>query len=518
MANVTPSTRHVVPRWRTFDDALATGELNSAETGTQRKADGDHFLKEKEADWLLNKTLLFATDLVSAAHVLGESDVARSAAVYVLENRLDTSPLACRLATSLLGVSDTSMKLNSAGKIPSATRDAIRGLKRRRRQEPRNAFVWMDLARLYAVLGMKEQARQALRVAVFLAPFDRFIIRGAARFYLHDGDPLEALSILRRNDRTSRDPWLMAGEIAVSEVAARSPKFAKRAEELLKHGSHAPFHLSEARAALASLKLGSGNVRAAKRLFAELKDPTDNALAQAIWAAPEMGQPAHMPTFTKSVPAHASEALALDAQNCGNWEEAFQNAKRWINDEAFSARPIVFASALASSPLGKHEEGVQICRAGLRTNPKHAILTNNMAFSLVESGNPQEAADVLSHVNLDAVDDISKICLTATLGLVRYGLGRTEEGRRLYETAIADAEKAKHTRLAALARVYFARGEFRSGNVAAFEIFEQGKRVLEKQGTARELGICAKVALELTVSEKPIQFVKAPWLQSPPES
>src|SRR6185295_6008504 len=94
----------------------------------------------------------------------------------------------------------------------------IKALKQRRIAEPRNAFVWSDLARLYVLVGLRDQAERAMQVALSLAPFDRFIVRSAARFFLHSSNPDRSLQILRRNERTKLDPWLMAAELAFSSV------------------------------------------------------------------------------------------------------------------------------------------------------------------------------------------------------------------------------------------------------------------------------------------------------------
>ncbi|MBU6401638.1 MAG: hypothetical protein KGS61_15080, partial [Verrucomicrobia bacterium] len=58
--------RRVVPRWRPFREALASGELSASTVAKAPAIEGKEFLEEKQTAWESNHTLPFAVDFVSA--------------------------------------------------------------------------------------------------------------------------------------------------------------------------------------------------------------------------------------------------------------------------------------------------------------------------------------------------------------------------------------------------------------------------------------------------------------------
>jgi Tfp pilus assembly protein PilF len=459
--------RRVVPRWRTFQQALATNELSAASIATASTIDVFPFLHEKEDSWLRNKTIPFALDLVSAATVLGPSKHANAAAEMLLEAKTKINPTARSLAQGLLGITEVPVarEITSADVVTE-----ISLLKRKRIAQKRNAFVWTDLARLYAAVGQNESASRALRVALTLAPSDRFVLRCTTRFLLHDREPEKAFALLQKSQRTPEDPWLMAAEIAVSSVLNKPSKFAKLGSQLLKHGDLPPFHTSELASALASLEMFSGNDRRANRLFrSALVDPTDNALAQTIWASKRTGL-GNVDISHLEKP-NLNEPRALDYFNRFNWKETVHFAEAWARDESFSARPRLLASAIATTFLHENKRAERVAREGLATNPGHPGLINNIAFALIDQGKPAEALQTIDTVDRNLVTVNEAICLMATVGLAYFRLGETDRGRESYENAISAAFQNQNQYLRMLARLYLAREEVRTGTAGAREQF-----------------------------------------------
>lgn len=479
-ANSENADRRVVPRWRTFREALATYELSPTTVAKVPGIDGKAFLHEKEVLWQTNHELTFAVDLVSAANVLGNSDVAKEAAEFILENEGSTSHMAHELARAVLGVPEVSTALPSTqvmtrGDVVLATKL----LKSRRLTQPRNAFVWLDLARLYVLLGQMDPAEQALRVALGLAPSERFILRSAVRFFLHRRDPGQALQLLRNNPRTPFDPWLISAEIAVSSVVQKSPKFGKIGQSLLDQSGVSPFHMSELACALGSLAMFDGNSRKANRLFeSSLREPTDNALAQVVWAGHRTGLELSNRKLLKTPNAH--EALTIDAHNRGHWKDLVVHAERWAQDESFSVRPRMIASGTASSLLGEFKLGENVARAGLETNPGHPGLLNNIAFALINQGKPAEALKVIEQVSKNQLTPIHSICLLATIGMAHYRLGNADEGLSHYRMAIDSAGKYELMPLKTLATLYLARERVLQGNPEGAKEFRKAREAAKK--------------------------------------
>jgi len=228
----------VVPRWRTFREALANNELNSDGVTKGTKLFEDQFLREKEVEWQCNKAVPFALDLVGAATMLGKTDLSVKAAEFILESTADVSETGKEVARVFLGLKDEKPSMVPQSRIQIV--EAVKELKGKRIQQARNAFVWVDLAHLYTLLGQNTQARQALRIALNLAPTNRFVLRCTARFLHHINEYDEALDLLRKNGRTPEDPWLLAAEVAASGAAEKSPRFAKLGSEVLTRGARQP--------------------------------------------------------------------------------------------------------------------------------------------------------------------------------------------------------------------------------------------------------------------------------------
>ena len=161
--------RRMVPRWRPFAEALNTGEVSPGVVASAPKMDVRPFLAEKEGAWQENKSLPFAVELISASVVLGASPVATEAAEFVLESGDQASVTAQELARKVLGISPGTELITNANLTKDEIRKSLRVLKARRVSHPRSPFVWIDLARLYALMGQLIPANQAIRVALGLA-------------------------------------------------------------------------------------------------------------------------------------------------------------------------------------------------------------------------------------------------------------------------------------------------------------------------------------------------------------
>lgn len=477
-ANSEAIDRQIVPRWRPFREALSTGELSASAVSRPLVLDVSGFMREKEAAWLNERALPFALDLVSAATVLGTTRTAKEAAEFVLQESPSDSSLTRDLASHVLGLPAR----NPPAELFHTRTQIVQGLKAskaRRIQEARNAFVWTDLALLYVLIGQREPARKALSIAMALAPTDRFVVRCTARFLHHFKEYDAAIALLRGNSRTASDPWLIAAEVAASCVAQKPPRFAKVGAALLNTADIRPLHTSELAGALASLELYSGNTRAANRLFLRsIKEPTDNALAQCVWASKKSGLGA-LNTSTLEV-AKAHEALALDHFNRGNWSSVMFQTAKWLDDEAFSARPPLLASSLAASLLEKPDVAEEIVRQGLAANPGHAALVNNLAFALILQGKTNAAVAALDSADVGSARPSEVICLLATRGLAEFRLGNQDTGSRFYEKSIEMAQRSHLDGLRVTAMLYLSRERALRGDKDAIPEFKKAHSLAGK--------------------------------------
>ncbi|MGO9109588.1 MAG: hypothetical protein ACLP9L_10165, partial [Thermoguttaceae bacterium] len=236
-------------------------------------------------DWRREPGLSVAADVISVAFSIGCTKAVSAPAKFVLEHK-DATPAAREIAQRCLAEVDTGpspLFINSYAQ-PGLLRlqEAIHQAKERLSGYPNNPVLWTNLALFFTTLGQHEQATRAIRIALQLAPANRFIVRAACRSFVHQGDLDQAHSILLRTPSLKADPWILAGEVAIEAVRGRSSRFVRTARSMVESRKYSPFHLSELTAALATVEARDGDLRKARRLCAlSLADPSENAIAQA---------------------------------------------------------------------------------------------------------------------------------------------------------------------------------------------------------------------------------------------
>jgi hypothetical protein len=236
--------------------------------------------------WRLSPTLLTSAELIETAIVEGEEPEAINAARGLLLNHANAAPLVRQQAAQLLvrGRRGGDVPKPDLNETPQTTSSDWR---RRTREHPKDALAWVELALHQTISGKVEQARRSMMVALQLAPNNRHVLRSASRLFLHLGDPAHAHDLLINSPATRNDPWLIAAEVTLSELAERDPRFYKRGVALIEDGGLVPHHIAELAGAVGTVELVGGNRKRARKMFNQsLVDPTANALAQAEWVSP----------------------------------------------------------------------------------------------------------------------------------------------------------------------------------------------------------------------------------------
>jgi hypothetical protein len=320
-----------------------------------------------------------------------------------------------------------------------------------------------DLARSYVLIAKSDAAARTCLTACGLAPTNRFVLRSAARLFLHLKDESRALKLLRASPRlTMSDPWLIAAEVSISS-ASRSPSaFAKSGLRAAADEKFSPFSRTELNSALATLEMENGKANKARKLFGEsLIAPNENALAQAEFAGRQLGGIRVEPQQLRI--ARSYEANAYFSFNRAAWERAVQFGQSWLDDQPFSTRPAIFMSFVSSCFLEDYASSVKVLQRALEANPGRPQLLNNLAFSLASMGRTADAERELRKVNLGAVDGLYRITLTATGGLIQMRRGEVELGRQLYLESMELARKQGNPTYEAMAAAYFAGEELIAG-------------------------------------------------------
>ena len=280
--------RRVIPRWRTLNEALTLQELDSVVPRGNHQMLQFDFLAQKIVDWRRHQTIGHASDLVGAALTLGRRREAIGAAKFLLQDNLNVTPWARELAEQILKTSDhVETGLPKPVEVKDSTLHAqVRAFRGMLRIEPQDPITWVELSRVYVILGLEKQAKRCMDVALQLAIDNRFVLRSASRLWMHFDNPERAHHIIVTSDRTQYEPWLLAAEIAISSAAGRKPRFIKSARRILTERGFSSIHLSELAAAVATLELDTGSVKKSKKFFRiSLEDPTENSIAQMAWAS-----------------------------------------------------------------------------------------------------------------------------------------------------------------------------------------------------------------------------------------
>jgi tetratricopeptide (TPR) repeat protein len=450
--------RTLVPRWRASNEAANAGELTSVSAKTSRSVEtitNSHFQRLRD-EWLRGPSVEVGADLLSCGVALGlvEDREVQHAALLIEKSDVQ-GPLisiARRVLTGTIGRMADSKAISFDPEVARADlQSQIATHKRRVREYPRNAFAWADLARLYASSGQLAKAHDAINVSIILAPENRFVLRTAARFFVHAGGKIpqvsvdQGLRLLRKSRLLRQDPWLMAAEISLSTIAEDPTRILREARKLADADTLRPWDLSELNGALGTLAIEQGGLgKPSKHFTRSLRQPTENALAQAQWASDVHHAVTVLPQSFERWRAPPFEALALKHRAEGKWSEAIADCRAWSTMEPTSTRPLILGAFIAEVALEDGDIAREFSERALVLEPNAYWANNNLAVALAYNDKLDEAQRYANKFQPDSVSDNCRAAYWATLGLIEYRRGKREAGLGLYLKA-ADTEYAVKT-------------------------------------------------------------------------
>ncbi len=459
----TDKDRKVIPRWRTLDQTLRLGELNSLMPPQDDYLVPSGVLESKIMDWLEHQTVGHAADLVGASLTLGRETEATKAARFLLRGDHNASPWALELAErALADPKVTDLVPVSTSQRGESRHGRVRILRQLLRKEPRDPITWVELSLAYAILGLGNQAERTMTVGLQLAKDNRFVLRAASRLWVHRKDPEKAHDIIVRAERTPFDPWLMAAEIAIGSIDGRKPRFVKAARRILEERRFSPVHISELASAMATLEFNHGNVKRSRQLFdISLRNPTENSIAQAAWASRQNSSIRIDDEYLDR--PNTFEARAWSFYHRSQWKQVIEECRLWNSDQPFSSRPSVLASYVAAVALEDYEASISFAEPALKANPSNVTLLNNFAFASIcrsKSGDVERARKALSNVDHSHVSRQELVALKATRGFLAFRTGNVSAGDRLYAEARSEARRMQDSRLLALASAFHVIAEY----------------------------------------------------------
>ncbi len=464
--------RRVIPNWRDYKRTLKLGELSpSNKSAKPIVLNADRAVE----DWKQVKNIGTAADLVNSAFVSGIQNHELNGAIQLIKSNngkasqslldliehieLDLQPCSAISNNSLLEHDVDTINEFQTFINNKAFHKVINKTKNRTKNEIRNPIVWVELARLYAMRGHETKAENSILTALHLAPNNRFVLRSATRFFIHNEKFDKAIFYLRKAESLKYDPWLVSAHIATSSVMGRFSPLIKDGKRLIESNNYSDFELTELSSSLGTLEYKDGSFKKAKGFFQKsMIMPNDNSLAQLEWVSKDERRFQINPfQFDKVI--NPFEARALELFERGNWNDAFYNSIKWFLDMPFSKRPALLGSYISGSLIKDKNAAIILCQVGLQANPYDPTLLNNMVYNLATSDN-NEMLELyvrqMMEINIKELPNETKVTFQATLGLVALKKGDIELGKDLYRIAIQNASNLKNEYLKNLAIANFA--------------------------------------------------------------
>lgn len=475
------SKRQVLPRWLSYSSSTKLRLLLPSRSDFQMPTIEIENTRPFAA-WEEEPDLANALDLVSEALALQQygNPSARSAAELIIREIPDNLTNVRAIAEYFLvdTAPEPALVEREIASPTASPRSQISLLRSSLRRHPIDPISWSDLSLYHAIAGNRDKSLEAMRIALGMASSNRFILRSAARCFVHFGEPDRALYILRNSGLCDSDPWITATEVAVAEQASLRSRCQRRGHTQLADDNFTYLARSELAAAMSTLELAHGSTRKARKLMEiALRDPTENTAAQAEWMSEHVtGLVVPEP---KSLLA-SFEAVARHHYHSADYFECVNAAQRWSAYQPFSSSPLTMASFVAGVALEDDARAIEILRSSTLVSPSEPLLSNNLAFSLIRSGAITNAIHTLRQIPLDSLSLKERSVLTATYGLLAFRTGDPAKGRSLYEQAIRDFVTLSEHRAVALARTFWALEEAIAGTELAKPLSKEALKHIHK--------------------------------------
>ena len=443
MANIfEQKNRNVIPNFRSYLASAALGELGYNSLGGRPPM--EYNISENLEAWQRNKSIGLAGDLLSSAIVSGMTDLkqAKQAAEFILSHKSIASITQVEIANAVLS---NKLGLTAEEQLPKISKfldnkeqiyARINKVRKFAIQCGTNAIYMVELSRLYSILGNEKKSIKCMEIALKLAPNNRYVLRSATRLFVHYNKREIAVEFLRNNPSTNFDPWLYSALLATATSLERYSGYVKRAKLLKASKDYSPYSLSELNSGLGTIDYLEGAKKKSKDNFqSALLGPNDNTLAQIEWVnSKEDFLEVEVNNYKLG---RNYEALALESYNNEDWTNVVSHCESWFIDMPFNRYSVMMGAHISYVVLDDYSKAELFCRAGLFAQPSDPQLINNLAYALALDGRTKEAQLELDKVPPSSINDtLTKICLTATTGLVNFREGRLEEGRNHYAQAM----------------------------------------------------------------------------------
>ena len=455
---LTDRTRAVVPRWRSLTNTPTVETIPTPNFPDINPATVAQF-QDLLRIWRRNGRAVDAVDILDAGIACGSRSLVLEGARKVIKLADELRPEVVQRAHELMfrkrGFVAASSVLDEENDN-EILRRKIKDLKQVILESPRNSLPHVEVARLYTRLGQLEKAEFHLRVAVSIAPHDRFTLRALTRFYTMVGAPEEALVFLWRSEALATDPWMMSAELSAAMLGGKSTRQAHKLGRRLQSQKRISRELSElATGWITKEKLaGSSPKRVLQTLRHTLVDPTENALAQGIWLTDRIGRD-FQKTFPKiHLPQEAHEARALAFAEHGDFRAADVEARLWTSDQPFQMRAFLLTGFIKFVHLQDYEGVLRTIETGLTIHTNEWSLLNLGVLASSLLNDIRRAKEYLDRFERADKDEEGEIFLLAARGIFNFAQGNYNVAVASYMDCVRQCRLKKRLDLSVNATVF----------------------------------------------------------------
>lgn len=481
--------RSLIPNWRDFNKTVAMGELNahvSPEIGRNFSQIDPYIIQ-----WENNKTIAHAGDLISNAYVIGlkHNKFVVDAANFVL--RQDDAPISLKIASRKIiqpndGDDVNLLDFDSIEDYKNLLDGSffskqIRNIKNILKSQEKNAIRWVELSRLYSMVGRYDKAEKSMLIAVGLSDNNRYVLRSATRLFCHIDNTDKAIYYLKKQSNTVLDPWLLSAEISSHRLINKTSKNIKKGLQLIQSNKFNNADFSELACALGTEEFVNGTKKDSKTLLRKsLLKPNDNTLAQVEFLSTLDISYAFDVDF--SAVKNPFEAKATEAFSRHDWKEALIYAQKWLLDMPFSKRAPIFGSFVASLFTEDYDLSEKFCLLGLYSNPRDVTVLNNLIYTYAMQNKVSEATRYLRQLLSFSLNlgNNEKIVLGATIGLVKFREGDAKTGRYFYHNSIDLAKKNNLEYYALLAQIHLLNEEISLNEIDYNSLLQSTEKLAKK--------------------------------------
>lgn len=428
--------RRVLPNWRSFKDTIISNELNSNKKNNEINFNS---IEDYCYSFKIEKSIATAGDLISSAYVNGviENEQVQDAAEYIIINRKVSTPILIDLSLKIKDFKNEKLNYTSfiqnrnEFEIKNQIISLIKSLKPKINEFSNNPIYYVELSRLFTILGNKDKSIKNMKIALMLARENRFVLRAASRLFSHYNLHEYIHTIIKNTQIIKYDPWVASAELALATMLNIRSNNLKNGFKLVNSKNFSPFQITELASSLGTLEYFNGDMKKTKKLIMEsIISPNDNSLAQFEWLK-------NKESFFDLAPhklniSNNYEAQALVNYFDGNFTQSLENINKWFLDLPFSSRPIKLGYHISGTIMKDSKTAIDLLKLGFLSHPKDPFIINNLSYQFALVNNLKDAEKFVNLQDIEYSDDIEKICIIATKGLIFFRKGDVLRGRQLY--------------------------------------------------------------------------------------